>query len=97
MLRDRTMLMNYVLILASIGIRVGEARTLKRRDIRKIAPSAGTDQQPDVALFVNGKMGPREVVSKSGDVKIYFKRILDLRMKELGRAPSGDDDVFAKA
>ena len=37
-LRDRTMLINYVLILASTGIRVGEARTLKWRDIREIAP-----------------------------------------------------------
>ena len=94
-LRDRTMLVNYVLILASTGIRVGEARTLKWRDIREIAPPAGTDQQPDVALFVNGKTGPREVVSKSGDVKIYFKRILDLRMNESGKRPSGDDYVFA--
>ena len=95
MLRDRTMLVNDVLILSHTGIRVGEARTLKWRDIREIAPPAGSDQQPDVALFVNGKTGPREVVLKSGDVKIYFKRILDLRMNEKGKRPSGDDLVFA--
>ncbi len=94
-LRDRTMLVNYVLILSHTGIRVGEARTLKWRDIREITPPAGSDQQPDVALFVSGKTGPREVVSKSGDVKIYFKRILDLRMNETGSRPSGDDYVFA--
>lgn len=89
------MLVNYVVILASTGIRGGESRTLKWRDIREISPPAGSDQQPDVVLYVTGKTGPREVVSKSGDVKIYFKRILDLRMNESGKRPSGDDYVFA--
>ncbi len=28
-------------------------------------------------------------------VKIYFKRILDLRLNEMGSRPSGDDYVFA--
>ena len=33
-LRDRTMLWNYILILANTGIRVGEARSLRWSDIR---------------------------------------------------------------
>lgn len=94
-LRGRTMLVNYVLILAATGLRVGGARTLRWRDIREIAPPVGTEQTPDVVLYVTGKTGPREVVSKGGDVKIYFKHILDLRMKEMGTRPSGDDYVFA--
>jgi hypothetical protein len=44
------------------------------------------EQQSDVALFVNEKTGPREVVSKSGDVKSHVKRILELRMKETSRS-----------
>lgn len=72
-----------------------KARTLKWRDIREIAPPVGTEQTPDVVLYVTGKTGPREVVPKSGDVNIYFKRILELRMKEMSTRPSGEDYVFA--
>lgn len=39
--RDRMMLRDYVLILANTGIRVGEARTLKWRDVTEIAGEAG--------------------------------------------------------
>jgi integrase len=92
--RDRTMLINYVLILANTGIRVGEARTLKWRDLREIPAAKGSNQPADIALFVTGKTGPREVVARTSDVKTYFKRILELRTKELGKSPSGDDYVF---
>ncbi len=52
-LRDRTMLVNYVLILANTGIRVGEARTLKWRDVRQV--DGGTSK--NVVLTVKGKTG----------------------------------------
>jgi integrase len=81
--RDRTMLVNYVLILANTGIRVGEARTLKWRDLREIPAPKDSNQPPDIALYVNGKTGPREVVARTSDVKTYFKRILELRTNEL--------------
>ena len=109
--RDRTMLANYVLILANTGIRVGEARKLKWRDLREIPPPKGSNQPPDIALFVSGKTGPREVVARTSDVKTYFKRILELRTKELLEQatkekdpikarnmkvrPSADDYVFS--
>lgn len=54
--RDRTMLANYVLILANTGIRVGEARNLKWRDIREIPSPKGSNQPSDVALLANGKL-----------------------------------------
>jgi len=82
-IRDRTMLVNYVLILANTGIRVGEARNLKWRDIREIPPPKGSNQPADITLYVTGKTGPREVVARTPDVKEYFKRILELRKDEL--------------
>jgi integrase len=92
--RDRTMLINYVLILANTGIRVGEARTLKWRDLSQIPQAKNSNLPPDIALFVRGKTGPRQVVARTPDVKIYFKRILELREAELGRKPANDDYVF---
>jgi integrase len=52
-LRARTMLVNYVLILANTGIRIGEARLLKWRDIRRV--NSGTS--PSIVLTVKGKTG----------------------------------------
>ena len=92
--RDRTMLVNYVLILANTGIRVGEARKLKWQDIREIPPPEGSNQEPHIALFVSGKTGPREVVARTSDVKIYLKRILELRTKELEKKPENSGYVF---
>jgi integrase len=100
-IRDRTMLVNFVLILANTGIRVGEARNLKWRDLREIPPPKGSNQPPDIALYVTGKTGPREVVARTSDVKEYFKRILEMRKAELenmaeGKKPKklGPDDYI---
>jgi integrase len=83
--RDRVLLVNYVLILANTGIRVGEARNLKWRDIRAIATPDGTDT---VALVVKGKTGMREVVARTSDVKKWFNNILNQRKDDLGDANS---------
>lgn len=93
--RDRVMLVNYVLILANTGIRVGEARTLKWRDISDISPEKGSNEPANIAVYVKGKTGAREVVSRTPDVKIYFARILELRRNELGEIdPALDSYVF---
>lgn len=93
--RDRTMLANYVLILANTGIRVGEARVLKWRDISEITPPKGSNDPPNIALYVRGKTGAREVVARTPDVKKYLARILELRRKELkGSDPEVDSLVF---
>ncbi len=92
--RDRTMLVNYVLILANTGIRVGEARTLKWSDLKEITPKKGSNAQSEVALFVSGKTGSREVVARTAEVKKYFQRILELRQNELKETPRPDDYIF---
>lgn len=79
--RDRMMLRDYVLILANTGIRVGEARMLKWRDVTEIGGGNGASKH--ITLMVNGKTGKREVVARSSDIKTYFKRIHDLRVEEL--------------
>ncbi len=78
--RDRKMLRDYVLILANTGIRVGEARILKWRDLSEVS---GEDGAPNIVLAVAGKTGKRDVVARSAEVKTYFKRIRDLRIEEL--------------
>lgn len=92
--RDRMMLRDYVLILANTGIRVGEARNLKWKDIHEIPQSSGSNQSPDIALTVSGKTGKRQAVSRTPEIKTYFKRILELRTKELGKKPDNYDYVF---
>lgn len=92
--RDRVMLVNYVLILANTGIRVGEARNLKWKDIREIPKTKEDNKPADIALFVRGKTGAREVVARTSDVRDYLKRILELRTKELDKKPDVNDYVF---
>jgi integrase len=79
--RDRVLLVNYVLILANTGIRVGEARNLKWRDIRPITTA---DLTETVAMVVKGKTGMREVVARTSDVKKWFNNILTERKIDLG-------------
>ena len=98
--RDRQMLRDYVLIVANTGLRVGEARNLKWRDLREIPKGEG-NEAPDIALSVKGKTGVHEVVARTSEVKDYFKRLLELRSLELQAdetskktKPTSDDYVF---
>lgn len=89
--RQRKMLVDYVLILANTGIRTGEARTLRWRDVREV--DAGTGRPKDVILTVDGKTGIREVVSRTAAVKTYFRRIHELRIEELDGDPLTSDSL----
>jgi len=88
--RDRTLLWNYALILINTGIRVGEARTLHWRDIR-LEPD-GTNTEPNVVFYVDGKTGDREVVARN-----YENRVVEYlqRIKSLYNEPAPDDFIFA--
>lgn len=93
--RNRTMLVNYVLVLGNSGLRIGEARNLKWRDINETIPPKNSGEPIHVTLYVNGKTGPREVVARTPDIKKFFGRIRDLRRKELnGKEPHDDSLVF---
>jgi integrase len=91
--RDRAMLASYVLILANTGIRVGEARGLRWRDIVLIPKTTGDEH--DIIFVVNGKTGSRDVVARTPKVKDYFERIRELRRLENGGcSPRPDEHVF---
>lgn len=89
--RERALLTNYVLILANTGIRVGEARILRWRDIH-------TDKDKNnssiVVLSVKGKTGEREVIARNFEVWSYFERIRAMRKAELKRKVTPDEFVF---
>ena len=47
----------------------------------------------NVILTVNGKTGIREVVSRTPDIRDYFKRIYDLRVEEVGEDKVSPDSL----
>jgi integrase len=88
---ERILLTNYVLILANTGIRVGEARMLRWRDVQSDKDQSGS---PIVVLSVKGKTGEREVIARNFAVKDYFDRIRAMREAEISRKVKGDEFVF---
>ena len=89
--RERILLTNYVLILANTGIRVGEARMLRWRDVQNDKDRSGS---PIVILSVKGKTGEREVIARNFAVKDYFERIRAMRETEINRKVKSDEFVF---
>lgn len=89
--RDRIVLAGYVTLLSTTGIRVGEARDLRWRDIE---PHKGSGRRSTLILHVKGKTGIREVVAASGSATAYLDRIKELRQRETGSQPPADEYVF---
>jgi len=88
--RDRNILQEYVLILANCGCRLGEIRLLKWQEI---ASKKLDDETQRLIAVVRGKTGERQVVCNEG-TETYFKRLYDLRKRELNDNPPQDEYVF---
>jgi integrase len=82
----RTMVYNFVLVMANTGMRPGEARNLKWKDIQ---PRTDRQGRSFVALNVRGKGKFRELVA-TNNVATYLERI-----KAVSKATKPDDAVFS--
>ena len=82
--KDRALLREYVLIMTNSGMRKGEARNLKWRDVNIYRNKHGEW----VTLTVKGKTGERLVVCQPGTQR-YFDRL-----RKRGYRTSPDDLVF---
>lgn len=75
---SRTMLRDYVLILANTGMRVGELNGLKLRDIHPFKDDEGRE---NYRLVVRGKTGERDVIPRV-NCKAWIDRVLTRRKAE---------------
>ncbi len=85
--RDRALLREYVLIMANSGMRVGEQRNLKWKDVQWRKDNNRNDM---LVCAVEGKTGKRLVVCNEGMGK-YFDRV-----KQITCHTEPDDWVWAK-
>ncbi len=72
---SRELIRDYVLILANSGLRVGEANSLKIKNVIAFTDDAG---RANYRLIVSGKTGEREVIPRANAAK-FIKRALDRR------------------
>jgi integrase len=89
-LRERFYLALYILILGNTGIRIGEARRLKWRDV---STTRTLTDEVRAILSVRGKTGEREVVCNRG-VERYLDELRTYRSEELGNPPPDQEYVF---
>ena len=72
---SRELLRDYVLILANSGMRVGEANSLKLRDVIPFVDDAG---RRTFRFLVDGKTGQREVIPRANAAR-FVRRVLERR------------------
>jgi integrase len=88
--RERFYLVLYILILGNTGIRIGEARKLRWRDV---STTRTLTDEVRAMLSVWGKTGEREVVCNKG-VERYLDELRSYRTEELGLCPPDQEYVF---
>jgi integrase len=84
--RERFYLQHYILILANSGIRIGEARHLRWRDVSSTRTLSGEKR---LIFTVRGKTGEREVVCNE-HVERYIERLRKHRSEEVGKLDSNE-------
>jgi integrase len=88
--RDRFYLRQYILILGNSGLRTGEARNLRWRDISSTKTITGERR---IVLTVRGKTGEREVVCNVG-VERWVAELEQYRRDESGGPVSPSETLF---
>jgi integrase len=88
--RERFYLALYILVMSNTGIRIGEARRLRWRDV---STTRTLTDEVRAILSVRGKTGEREVVCNKG-VERYLDELRSFRTGELGFPPPDQEYVF---
>jgi len=88
--RERFYLALYILIMGNTGLRVGEARRLRWRDV---STTRTLTDEVRALVLVRGKTGEREVVCNRG-VERYLEQLRTFRTEELDEFPAADEYVF---
>ena len=88
--RERYYVALYILIMGNTGLRIGEARRLKWRDV---STTRTLTDEVRAILTVRGKTGEREVVCNKG-VERLLDELQSYRTQEVGNPPSDQEFVF---
>jgi integrase len=88
--RERFYLVLYILIMGNTGIRIGEARRLRWRDV---STNWTLTDEVRAILSVRGKTGEREVVCDRG-VERYLDELRSFRTEESGHPPPDQEHLF---
>ena len=87
--RDRFIAQHYFLILANTGLRTGELRELRWRDLRRVK-QRGSDGHY-LTGEARGKTGTRQFVCQPG-TEVSFQKLYEHRCKELAKQRPDEED-----
>lgn len=90
--RDRFMAMHCFLILANTGLRIGELRKLRWRDISSVTDKKKGKLEKYYVGHADGKTGPRQFIFQPG-AEVSLKLIYKQRCKELSRQATDGETI----